>query len=166
MTQVIAKLNNVRIAPRKMRFITELIKGMPVDRAEAQLLFNKRRPSDALLILLRSAKANAKNKNMNTEKLFIKRIIVDQGTVLKRFLPRAMGRATPLNKRSSHVTLELAERETIQRRFSIVPPPKKTKADKEKKAPKVKPALQGEKQQPKPEKKPSFLKRLFRRKSV
>lgn len=159
-----AQLNNARIAPRKMRFVANLIKGLPIKQAEAQLLFNRRRPSEPLLKLLRSAIANAKNKNMDVNKLFIQTIRVDGGPMLRRFLPRAQGRATPIQKKSSHVTLVLAEKDAAMQRFTITPPPKRTKKSTGKKAVQSKaPTVKNER--PK-EKKAGFLKRLFRRKSV
>lgn len=77
-----AKLNYLRIAPRKVRLVATVIKGMSVNEAEAQLLVNPKRASEAVLKLLRSAVANAKNKQMETEKLIVKEIKVDEGRCL------------------------------------------------------------------------------------
>lgn len=166
MKQQIAQLNYLKIAPRKVRFVADLIKGLSVSEAEAQLIFNRRRPSEALLKLLRSAVANAvNNQKMNKDTLVVKSIFVNQGPMLKRFLPRAMGRATPIQKKSSHVVITLEEKEKIAKRFVIVPPPKKEKAKKakERKAPTPKESRGPDQNVGK---KVGFFKRLFRRKSV
>jgi len=166
MNQQIAKLNNFRIAPRKVRLVANLLKGLSVPEAEAQLLLHHKRAAPALLKLLRSAVANAKNKKFNIDQLFVKSIIVNEGPMLKRFMPRAMGRATPIHKKSSHVTIVLEESSMpLPKRFTIVPPPKKEKKPPKAKLtkPKVEPA---EKQTEKPKEKVGFFRRLFRRKSV
>jgi len=170
----IAKLNYLRIAPRKVRLVAGLLKGLSVNEAEAQLLINPRRPSLALLKLLRSAVSSAKhNSQLNPENLFISEIRVDGGPMLKRYMPRAMGRATPIQKKSSHVTLVLAESDKLKLpRFKIV---RAEKISKREKAERVKKA-KGEKEMEKPkvtEKetikksgKPGFMRRIFRRKSI
>lgn len=118
-TQV-AKLNYLRIAPRKVRLVANLIKGMQVSEAEAQLLVNPKRASESVLKLLRSAVSNAKNNKLAVEKLVVKEVRVDEGPVLKRWMPRAQGRATPIHKKSSHITLILAEAEkAVKSRFKI-----------------------------------------------
>ena len=95
MAQQIAKLNYLKIAPRKVRSLASLLQGMSVNEAEAQLVSSNRRPAEALLKLLRSAVSNAKNKkDIKIEQLFIKSFRVDQGPMLKRSLPRARGMAT------------------------------------------------------------------------
>lgn len=115
-----AKLRYLRIAPRKARLVANVIKGLAVGEAEAQLMFNAKRASDPVLKLLRSAVANAKNKQLNAEKMVVKEIRVDGGPMIKRWLPRAQGRATPLQKKSSHITLIIEESEKISvPRFKI-----------------------------------------------
>ena len=105
----IAKLNYLHIAPRKVRLVANALRGLSVNEAEAQLLFRPQRSSEPLLKLLRSAVANAKNsQKLNADKLVIEAIQVNQGPMLKRFMPRAMGRATPIHKKMSHVILVLA----------------------------------------------------------
>jgi large subunit ribosomal protein L22 len=105
-----AKLRYLHIAPRKVRLVANAIKGLSVNEAEAQLLMSPRRPASDLIKLLRSAVANAKhNAQLSPERLFVKEIRVDQGPMLERYMPRAMGRATAIQKKSSHVTLVLAE---------------------------------------------------------
>lgn len=168
--QVTAKLKYLHIAPRKVRLVATAIKGLSANEAEAQLLFRVQHSSGPILKLLRSAIANAKNnQKLNPDKLFVKSISVDQGPILERFLPRAQGRATPLQKKMSHVTIVLEERaEAKMPRFNIVLPEKakktkkpkasKLKTDKDKKETEQRPA-------PRPEK-VGFFKRMFRRKSV
>ncbi len=169
-----AKLNYLKIAPRKVRLVAGMLKGLSVNEAEAQLLINPRRSSLALLKLLRSAVSNAKhNIQLNPEHLFIFEIKVDGGPMLKRYMPRAMGRATPIQKKSSHITLVLAESDKLKLpRFKII---KVGKISKREKAERVK-KTKGEKEIEKPKlpeketikqsEKPGFMRRLFRRKSI
>lgn len=128
-TRYVAKLSYLRQAPRKVRSVGDLIKGLPVNEAEAQLLVQTRRPSKALLKLLRSAMANAKNNKpaANVEHLFVESVRVDGGPMLKRILPRARGSASPIQKKMSHVTITLGVNENLRPRFTIVVP-KKTKS--------------------------------------
>ena len=167
MAQVTAKLNYLHVAPRKVRLVANTLKGLTANEAEAQLLFRVKRSGKPLLDLLRSAVANAKNNHkLNPDKLVVQSIKVDQGPMIKRFLPRAMGRATPLQKKMSHVTLVLSERETARApRFSIVVSKKTKLPKKEAKAP-SKPKLTIQKETPKPKEPVGFLRRIFRRKSV
>ncbi|HEY5221025.1 MAG TPA: 50S ribosomal protein L22 [Candidatus Paceibacterota bacterium] len=126
-TEYSAKISFLRMAPRKVRSVGDLIKGLSVNEAEAQLLVQTRRPSKPLLKLLRSAVANAKNNKVpNVEHLFVSSVRVDGGPMLKRMLPRARGSASPIQKKMSHVTLVLGVNENLKSRFTIVPP-KKTK---------------------------------------
>lgn len=106
-----AVLRYTRIAPRKMRLVAHMIKNTPVNEAEAQLIVHTRRPSDPLLKLLRSAIANAKEQKLDVSKLIVKEIRVDKGPMLKRWMPRAQGRATPIHKFTSHVYITLQEGE-------------------------------------------------------
>jgi len=155
------------MAPRKVRLIADTLKGLPISEAEAQLLTRSQRVAGPLLKLLRSAIANAKNNaKLDSNKLFVESIRVDQGPMLKRILPRAQGRTTPIQKKMSHITVVLEEAAApTTPRFTIAPPPKKEK--KTKKSAVKKPALREKKEEitKKPEK-AGFFKRLFRRKSV
>lgn len=120
MKQQTAKLNYLRMAPRKVRLMASLLRGMSVNEAEAQLVINSKRASEPLLKLLKSAVSNAKNKQMDPDKLVIKEIRVDGGPMLKRWLPRAQGRATPIEKKSSHISIILEEVEKAKApRFKI-----------------------------------------------
>lgn len=114
-----AQLKYLRIAPRKVRFVASSVSGMSVNEAEAQLLMQPRRSSGPLLKLLRSAVANAKAVKLNPEKLYIKTFTVDNGPFLKRFMPRARGSASEIQKKMSHVTIVLAEKEVRTPRFTI-----------------------------------------------
>jgi len=108
--EIKASLNNIRISPRKIRLITNLVKGMTAAQARAQLAFLVKKPAPLVLKLLNSAVANAKhNFELKEDNLYIKEILVQNGPSLKRSLPRAMGRATPILKRTSSVKLILAE---------------------------------------------------------
>jgi len=121
MNTATAKLNYLRMAPRKTRLVANMIKGLSANEAEAQLLLHSKKAGEPILKLLRSAIANAKQKNIQLENLFVKEIRVDQGPILKRFMPRAQGRATPIQKKTSHITLILAESEKAKvSRFKIV----------------------------------------------
>lgn len=107
-----AKLRYLRIAPKKVRLAANVIKGMPVDRAEAELRLRAKRGAAALVGLLRSAVSNATNVHkLDRQSLVVKHVRVDPGPTFKRMLPRAMGRATPIAKRTSHVTITLEAKE-------------------------------------------------------
>lgn len=106
-----AKLSTLRSTPQKTRLVADLIRGKEVAEAENILRFTPRRAAKPLLKLLQSAKANAvNNHDMFEDTLFVSKIMVDEGPVLKRFLPRARGRADLLRKRTSHITIVLEEK--------------------------------------------------------
>lgn len=112
MNEIIAELNYVAIAPRKVRLVANMIRGMDVLSAQTQLLFLTKRASHPMLKLLKSAVANAKNNfHADESDLVVKRIRVDGGPVGKRTRARAFGRAARIRKRTSHVTLVLGTRE-------------------------------------------------------
>ena len=104
-----ASLNNYRHAPRKVRLVTDLVKGKSVVQAEAMLNHLIKKASLPIKKLLNSAVANT---TLPKEDLFIKSITVDKGVVLKRWMPRAMGRAFPIHKHTSHVVIELGTKDT------------------------------------------------------
>jgi len=162
-----AKLNYLRIAPRKTRSVADLIRGLSVNEAEAQLMVQRRRPAKALLKLLRSAVSNAKNNKLNESHLFIKEIRVDGGPMLKRYLPRARGSASPIQRKMSHITLTLGVNPKLEPKFKIVVPkkvklpPGQDPTTKPKKASKPQP----EKENFEPRKKQNFFKRMFSGKS-
>lgn len=108
--EVTATLRYARITPRKMRLVGDLCKGLPVEKAHYQLNFCQKRGGKLLTVLLNSAIANAKEKGgVDVDNLYVKRVLVNDGPILKRFMPRAMGRATSIKKKMSHVTVVLDE---------------------------------------------------------
>jgi large subunit ribosomal protein L22 len=108
--EVRAKLRFVRVSPRKARLVADLIRGKGSEEAMNILTFTKKAAAKILIKLLKSAIANAtQKKTIDIDRLYIKKIAVDQGPTMKRFQPRAMGRATTIRKRSSHITIILDE---------------------------------------------------------
>ena len=108
--EVKAVTRYVRISPRKARLVTELVKGKPVEEALTILRFVPKKAARLVDKTLRSAVANAEqNPNIDVDTLYIKRIFVDGGPTMKRWRPRAMGRATKIIKRTSHITVILDE---------------------------------------------------------
>ncbi len=105
-----AFLKNYRQSPRKVRLIADLVRGKKVNDALATLKFVDKRASGPFAKVIQSAVANAKDQGKNIENLFIKTVAVDKGTVLKRFIPRARGSASRINKRNSHIRVELGEK--------------------------------------------------------
>ena len=105
----VAKAQYMRITPNKVRMVLGLIRGKNVNDAFNILTFTKKRVASILHEILTSAVANAKNKeeDVDANTLFISRIYANEGPSSKRFLPRAMGRATEIIKRTSHITIEL-----------------------------------------------------------
>lgn len=107
-TTVTAKLSYLRMSPRKVRLVANLLSGMLAEKAIIQLENMAKISAGPMLKLLRSAIANAKhNYEMKEEGLMLKKIIVNDGPILRRWMPRAMGRATPIRKRSSHIEITL-----------------------------------------------------------
>ncbi len=98
------------MAPRKVRLIVDLVRGLPVAEAETRLLFAQKAASRPVLKLLRSAIANAEhNFKLDRALLWIKTITADAGVTMKRFRPRAMGSAAPIRKRSTHINIILTD---------------------------------------------------------
>ena len=111
MAEVKAQLNNLRMAPRKVRAIVNLVKGKNVNDAISQLEYFVRRPSEPMKKLLNSAVANAENNfSMVKDNLYIKEFIVNEGVKLKRFRAKGFGRAESIQKKTSHVKVVLGER--------------------------------------------------------
>lgn len=111
MAEVRAQLNGLRIAPRKVRAVTNLVKGKDVIYALGQLEFLMRKPALPIIKLLNSAVSNAENTfNMVKENLYIKSFTVDEGIKLKRYRPKAQGRAGEIQKKTSRLKLVLDER--------------------------------------------------------
>jgi large subunit ribosomal protein L22 len=110
--EVTAKVSFVRITPRKMGLLADEVRGKPINDALTYLRFSPRKRTAGVLYgLLKSAAANADQKGtIDVDTLFVKTILVGQGTTLKRFRPRAKGSAFRINKKTSHVSVVLAER--------------------------------------------------------
>ena len=169
--EIKAKLNYLRIAPRKVRLIADLIRGMDVKEAESQLKFTPKKSAAPLLKLLNSAVANAKNNfNVEKETLFIKIITVNEGPPFKRWRAESRGRAAPIMKRTSHINLVLEVKEGAKVETSAAKVmegkksaeiPIKTEEKKETKKAKSR-APKKIKKEPKVK---GFAKKIFRRKS-
>ena len=107
-----AKATYIRIAPRKVQIVLDLIRNQPADKAMAILKYTPKAACEPLMkLFLKSAIANAENKNMDTSKLYVAECYACQGPTLKRIRPRAQGRAFRINKKTSHITLVLKEME-------------------------------------------------------
>ncbi len=101
----------VRISPRKVRIVLDLIRGKDVNRALSILKFTQKAAARKIEKVLKSAIANAEhNYNVDPEDLYVARAYADEGPTMKRFSPRAMGRATMIRKRTSHITIVLKEK--------------------------------------------------------
>jgi large subunit ribosomal protein L22 len=104
-----AQAKYIRIAPRKVQVIIPAIKGRKVEEAISILQFMPRKGARILQKVLHTAVANAEQNKVDIDTLVVKTILVDGGPTLKRFMPRAMGRAYPILKRTSHITVFLEE---------------------------------------------------------
>lgn len=105
-----AILKNYRQSPRKVRLVADLVRGKSAVEALNILRFVDKRAAEPFAKLIKSAVANAKDAGNDSETLFIKSVSVDKGTVIKRFMPRARGSASRINKRNSHISVELGEK--------------------------------------------------------
>ena len=165
--QVLARLNYLRITPRKVRLVADLIRGKSVEAAQTILNFTVKKSAKDLLKLLKSAIANAKN-NFQLEEinLYISKILVNEGPKYKRWRARARGQASEIQKKTSHITLILDELVKKPKKVKKVKKIEKTeKVEKVEGVPKIeKPKLKPkiEITRPKIEK---SIKRIFRRKS-
>ncbi len=106
-----AKVTFVRIAPRKVQIVLDLIRNQPAEKAMAILKYTPKAACEVVAKLLKSAMANAEIKDMDMSKLYVAECYVCQGPTLKRIRPRAQGRAFRINKKTSHITLVLKEAE-------------------------------------------------------
>lgn len=101
----------VRISPRKMRLVADMVRGKDIAQAKTTLAFSTRAAAKVVDKVIASAVANAENNHdLSRDELIVRKIYVNEGPTLKRFQPRAMGRAFRIRKRTSHVTVELAPR--------------------------------------------------------
>ena len=107
-----ANVSYVRIAPRKVKIVCDLIRGKDVDTAMAILLQTPKAASEVMVKLLKSAVANAENNfEMDHDKLYVSETFANPGPIIKRFRPRAQGRAFRINKRTSHITIVVKEKD-------------------------------------------------------
>ena len=98
----------VRVAPRKARLVADQVRGLQIDRARALLQFSPRGAARDIVRLIDSAASNAENNHeLVADEMRVAEITVDEGPTLRRFRPRALGRATPINKRTSHIAVAL-----------------------------------------------------------
>ncbi|MFB0920552.1 MAG: 50S ribosomal protein L22 [Oscillospiraceae bacterium] len=101
-----------RISPRKVSIVCDLIRGKNVKVAEALMQQTPKAASELMIKVLKSAVANAENNfSMDTDKLYVKETYANPGPILKRGMPRAQGRMFRINKRTSHITIVVAEKE-------------------------------------------------------
>ncbi len=107
-----AILRFIRVSPRRVRLVVDQIRGKEVEKALDILKYTPKRSAAIVAKVLKSAIANAENtQSVDVDRLYVKRALVDEGGMWKRFMPRAMGRATRVRKRLSHITLVIDERE-------------------------------------------------------
>lgn len=107
-----AKATYVRMSPRKVQIVLDLIRKQPADKAMAILKFTPKAATEPVMKVLKSAIANAENNfNMDVTKLYVSEVHVAPGPILKRIQPRAQGRAYRINKRTSHITIVVSEME-------------------------------------------------------
>lgn len=170
-----AKLKNLRISPRKVRLVTDFVKGMDTNNALVQLSNTVKGSSLAVEKLIKSAIANAENNfGLDKDNLFISDIQVGEGPVLKRWLPRAHGRATQLLKRTSTIYLTLSEKvegkgRKVKEKVAKVEaePKKENEASEAKEVKKVSlDQVKSEKKVIAKGQKGGFSKKMFNRKSV
>jgi large subunit ribosomal protein L22 len=104
----------VRVAPRKARLVADQVRGLHIDRARALLQFSPRGAARDIGKLIESAAANAENNHdLVADEMRVIEITVDEGPTLRRYRPRALGRATPINKRTSHIAVALSPEEAL-----------------------------------------------------
>lgn len=135
MQEVTAKLRFLRIGPRKVRLIADMVRGKKVTKALDILSVMPKRAARPVLKLLNSAVANARhNHSLAVEDLKVAQIYVDGGPVLKRWMPKAHGRATPIRERTSHINLVLGtmgekakKEEPVETIKTVTAKPKKSK---------------------------------------
>lgn len=160
--EITARLQNLRIAPRKVRLVADLIRGKKLDEAQTILNFTTKKASPVLLKLLKQAEANAKNNfQLDPANLFISKIMVNEGRKLKRWRPRARGQAYEIQKKTSHIMVVLGG--ALKRPKRIRKEKKVEEMVKEEKTRKImRPNLKPKLEIPKP-KTAKGLKKIFRR---
>ena len=112
--QVTARLKNARISAQKVRLVADQVRGLPVEEAEQLLAFSNKKAAHIVKKVLLSAVANAEhNLALDADELFVLEAYADEGPTLKRWRPRARGRATRIRKRTSHITIVVADEEEV-----------------------------------------------------
>jgi len=112
--KVRAQAKHIRQSPYKVRRVLDLVRGMPVDEARVVLEFTNRKAAGTIIKVLDSAVANAEhNFALDADELFVAEAYADEGPTLKRWRPRARGRATKIRKRTSHITIIVADEEEV-----------------------------------------------------
>lgn len=177
--EIKAQLRFLRLPPRKVRAILNVIRGLSIKEAEAQLLLFKKRAAQPVLKLLYSAIANAKNTfSLRKEDLQIKRIEAQEGPTLHRWFPRAFGRAAPIRKKSSHLLIVLEPQKGVSvvkkiETTKLQKPKEESKTEvieeaKEKKETVVKKEekIKKVKKEAKTKREKGFVKRIFSRKAI
>ena len=107
-----ASVQYIRISPRKVKIVCDLIRGKDTKTARAILMQTPKAASEVLLKVLKSAVSNAENNHeMDPDNLYVSEAYATGGPILKRFMPRAQGRAYRINKRTSHITIVVKEKE-------------------------------------------------------
>jgi large subunit ribosomal protein L22 len=164
----IATLRYLKIAPRKVRIVADMIRGLSLKEAQAQLMLSPRRPSGDLLKLIHSARANAVFKKIDPDTLYIKEIRVDQGPKQKRWMPRARGSSAIIERKTSHVSVVLGVAEKVKRVAYIISekPKKKVSEKKEKKTSGKKKKEEIVSGSGKKTSEPTGFRKVFRRKSI
>jgi large subunit ribosomal protein L22 len=109
-----AQAKHIRESPYKVRRVLDLVRGLPVDEARIVLEFTNRKAAGTIIKVLDSAVANAEhNFALDADELYVAEAYADEGPTLKRWRPRARGRATKIRKRTSHITIVVAETEEV-----------------------------------------------------
>lgn len=118
--KITSRIKNLHISPQKCRLVVDLVRGVDVEDASAQLKNLRKKAAEPILKLLNQAIASGEhNHDMERSNLYINKVFVDEGTVMKRWKPRAFGRANPIIKRTSHITLVLDERVAGKKRSKV-----------------------------------------------
>ena len=109
--EAVAKLRHARISAQKCRLVVDQIRGLPVDKAVERLQFSNKKAAGVIKKTLESAIANADNGGADIDELIVSKVFVDEGPTFKRIRARAKGRATRILKRTSHITVAVADEE-------------------------------------------------------
>lgn len=107
----VAKHRFARIAPRKARLLADMVRGRKVEDALVMLNFSKQRASGMVAKVIKSAAANASEKQADTRRLVVTKVLIDPGPIMKRFQPKDRGKAYSIHKRTSHIVIEVDERD-------------------------------------------------------